>query len=411
MKKILIIEDDLSVANIYRNKFLLEGFEVEVASDGDMGLQLVHSFRPDAVLLELMVPKLPGVELVKKLRSQPAFEKLPVIVFSNTYLTNLVQDAWKAGATKCLSKSNCTPKQVMEVMRSVLPANGTAALALPSETGKTVAGKDADVQFQASLRKSLIEGLPATLSALRADLQGVIKAKNDDFRIAKVRDLYRRIHTLTGNAGMTGLLQIGQMTDALEALLKELHEKPKNINASTLRTIASCIDFLGSLFDSVGLTDQSDIFSPNILVVDDEAISRRAVTHSLEKARLKCVAVEDPVAAYDLLSQTKFDLIFLDVDMPEMNGFELCTKIRTLPAHKKTPVVFVTSLNDFESRANSTMSGGSDFIGKPFLFMELAVKALIYVFRTRLDSTKQSTQQNSQSQSHLGKTLVASASC
>jgi len=97
--------------------------------------------------------------------------------------------------------------------------------------------------------------------------------------------------------------------------------------------------------------------------------------------------------------------------MPEMNGFELCTKIRTLPAHKKTPVVFVTSLNDFESRANSTMSGGSDFIGKPFLFMELAVKALIYVFRTRLDSTKQSTQQNSQSQSHLGKTLVASASC
>ena len=56
--------------------------------------------------------------------------------------------------------------------------------------------------------------------------------------------------------------------------------------------------------------------------------------------------------------------------------------------HKKTPVVFVTSLNDFDSRANSTMSGGNDFIAKPFLFMELAVKALVHVLRSRLNPPK-----------------------
>ena len=67
--------------------------------------------------------------------------------------------------------------------------------------------------------------------------------------------------------------------------------------------------------------------------------------------------------------------------MPGMNGFELCTKLRNLPAHKTTPVVFVTSLNDFDSRASSMMSGGNDFIGKPFLFMELAVKALVHLLR------------------------------
>jgi DNA-binding response OmpR family regulator len=69
-----------------------------------------------------------------------------------------------------------------------------------------------------------------------------------------------------------------------------------------------------------------------------------------------------------------------------MNGFELCSKLRSLPEHKKTPVVFVTSLNDFESRANSTMSGGNDFIAKPFLFIELAVKALVYVFRAQFSA-------------------------
>ena len=72
-----------------------------------------------------------------------------------------------------------------------------------------------------------------------------------------------------------------------------------------------------------------------------------------------------------------------DVDMPGMNGYELCTKLRSLPPHKKTPVVFVTSLNDFENRANSTMSGGNDFIGKPFLTIELSVKALTWVVKPR----------------------------
>jgi DNA-binding response OmpR family regulator len=80
--------------------------------------------------------------------------------------------------------------------------------------------------------------------------------------------------------------------------------------------------------------------------------------------------------------------VFLDVDMPGMTGYELCAKLRALPQHKKTPVIFVTSLNDFDSRTTSTMSGGNDFICKPFLFTELTVKALIYVLRAKLELTE-----------------------
>ena len=70
-----------------------------------------------------------------------------------------------------------------------------------------------------------------------------------------LQELYRRIHTLTGNAGIAGVLPIAQMADALEALLKEIYEKPKNINASTLRTVAAAIDFLGLLFERTTMTD------------------------------------------------------------------------------------------------------------------------------------------------------------
>ena len=405
MKKVLIIEDDQIVANIYRNKFSQEGFQVEIALDGNVGLELVRSFRPDAVVLDLMLPKLTGVELMKKIRSDPQFEQLPVIVFSNTYLTQMIQDAWKAGATKCLSKSNCTPKQVIDVVRSTLPNNGATAgqaseqqsarpsnnapsgRSVPVGQAQPVSSSEADAKFQSELRKSFVESLPGTLGTVRALLQGMIKADNEVNRLKHVHELYRRIHAVTGNAGLAGMLQISQMADALEALLKELYEKPKNITASTLRTVASAIDFLGVLFER-GIQPEKEHVPANILVVDDEAISRRAVTYALEKAKLKSVNVEDPVEAYNLLSQKPFDLIFLDVDMPGMNGFELCAKLRTLPAHKKTPVVFVTSLNDFESRASSTMSGGNDFIAKPFLFIELAVKALVYVLRGRLKPVK-----------------------
>jgi PleD family two-component response regulator len=183
-------------------------------------------------------------------------------------------------------------------------------------------------------------------------------------------------------------VQIAHMSAAVEALLMELYEKPKNINASSIRTVAAAVDFLGFLFEKGTLPEKQDIPLSKILVVDDDAISRRAIVYALEKARLISVNVDSPEQALQLLTENEFDLVFLDVVMPGMTGFELCAKLRALPHHKKTPVVFVTGLNDFDSRISSTMAGGNDFIGKPFLFIELTVKALIHVMRAKLQSNR-----------------------
>jgi DNA-binding response OmpR family regulator len=409
MKKILIVEDDQIVANIYRNKFSVEGFQVEIALDGESGMEMMRSFRPDAIILDLMLPRLSGVEMMKKIRAEPDCQQLPVVVFSNTYLTNLVQEAWKAGATKCLSKANCTPKQVLSVLRSALAINGTttqttttptppqtpvaapqaASAPTPVQPPTTSAPTDSqDTEFQGDLRNSFIDGLPSAVAGLRGQLQGLFRAEGEEARLKIINEMYRRVHALTSNAGIVGMAQVAQMTDALEALLKEVYDKPRNLNASTMRTIAAAIDFLALLFRPESLKEKQTLAAANALVVDDEAISRRAITYALDKAKLKSVSVEDPNAAYDLLAKNQYDLVFLDVDMPGMNGFELCAKLRGLPSYKQTPVIFVTSLTDFESRANSTMSGGNDFIAKPFLFMELAVKALMYVLRARLAPAK-----------------------
>ena len=223
---------------------------------------------------------------------------------------------------------------------------------------------------------------------MRADLQSLVKADNEMTRLKEIYELYRRVHALNGNAGIAGLVQIAHMSAAVEALLKELYEKPKNINASTLRTVAAAVDFLGFLFERGTLPEKQEIPTANILVVDDEAISRRAVIYALEKAHLQIRQHRRSERRAQAAIENQFDLVFLDVDMPGMTGFELCTKLRALPHHKKTPVVFVTSLSDFDNRTSSMMAGGNDFIAKPFLFIELTVKALIHVLRGKLQPVK-----------------------
>lgn len=232
--------------------------------------------------------------------------------------------------------------------------------------------------------RTFLENSTESLNQLRKAMQDFTKTADEAARLPKLLELYRKVHALTGSAGIAGLHNISQMAAALEVLLKELYEKPKNINASTLRTVAYSIDFVAELFNKRGAADALDSRYINILVVDDEILSRRAITYALEKAGLKSTSVEDPHMALNLATESTFDLVFLDVQMPGMDGFELCTKIRALPNNSSTPVIFVTSMTDFKSRARSSLSGGTDLIAKPFMFIELSVKALTYVLRSRL---------------------------
>lgn len=430
MSKVLIIEDDPIIANIYRSRLDKEGFEVEIAADGQTGFYRVHETHPDALLLDLMLPKMDGLQILRKIRAQKAYEKLPVMVFTNAYVPNMINEANQAGATHVFNKASLTPRQIIDALKNALcskesspgaptastpsaqtspaPASSaalmmaqtaapaTAAAAAPVSSALTqprepkikepLIKMDAveDAAFEKELLRTFLDSAPESLAGLRKLMHEFLRAPNETARMGQLFEMYRKVHSLTGNAAMVGLKNIAQMCSALEALLKELNEKPKNITPSVMRTIAHVVDFLGILFEKGAGPSVLDNPPINILVVDDEVISRRAIIYALEKAQLRSEGIEDPVQADKLLSQKPYDLIILDVDMPGMNGFELCTRLRSLPMNQNTPVIFVTSLTDFESRARSSLSGGNDLIAKPFFFIELTVKALAFVLKGRL---------------------------
>lgn len=136
MRTIVVVEDQLVLANAYRNKFRGEGFTVEVALDGEEGLDLITRIRPDLVLLDLHLPKMNGVELLKKVRSDPSLHALPVIVFSNLTKPGAIEEAWEAGATLVLSKFNTSPKRVLESVNATLFAGSAESPDIPSnDTG------------------------------------------------------------------------------------------------------------------------------------------------------------------------------------------------------------------------------------------------------------------------------------
>ena len=221
------------------------------------------------------------------------------------------------------------------------------------------------------------------LAAQRKVLQEIGREASDPLRHKMLENLCNEMRRLKGEAGAPATLLVWQVASALEGLLRQLTEKMRNVSPSTLRTVNAGVDLLDDLCVP-GLQPDLTTRPFNFLVVDDDLISRQALSLALKKAFSQPDLAVDGETALAQVTRQAYDVIFLDVEMPGMNGFELCTAIRKTDFNHATPVVFVTGQSDFAARAQSTLSGGNDLMGKPFLIFEITVKALTLALRGRV---------------------------
>lgn len=530
------------VRSIYKRKFEISGYEVATAEEGTSALNLLNTFKPDAIQVDIMLPGMDGVEVIRQIRSWPDFKNVPILVISSFYRPDLAAQAWKAGATKCVSKMDCTPNLALELIEQMVnkdhaaltpvpataimandairlrpaespweeatqiitrkpkPAAGAISFSMPempapsanttiSQKSKTLpnfarkemglaappalvsapspapdpasnAALDAasaaipftaeapatpsvnntglfvkpdpcvtkmttrpkfaipppqrlamppptpkltlpteaapsapefsagpaetptgEAAFRQEVRQEFLKRAPQIQNELRDRVSALLKSKSTTDQIQLLADLEMSIASLSSLSGITGFSRISHLSGAMDALIKDLRKKPAQMTNSVLRTVAHASDCLNTLFRDLERGPRGVPNSSLILAVDDEPIARRTISVALSKANLRCIGMEDPKAALAMLRENSFDLIFLDAEMPGLNGFELCAELRKLSTNKNTPVIFVTSLTKFEIRAQSSLSGGNDLIAKPFLMMELAVKALTYLLK------------------------------
>ena len=233
-------------------------------------------------------------------------------------------------------------------------------------------------------RLSFLEHAPATCAGIRALCQAFVSAPDQVSRAARFEDFYQKVRFLTATAGFAQFRHVALLGSAFEALFFELREKPALPTPSVLRTLVFTVDFLSELCARARVADDDVEFSARVLVVDDDPLSNRIVLAALLRAHLPAQSTEDPASALQMLKEKHCDLVLLDIEMPGMDGFELCKRMRALPGYQKTPVIYVTAHTDFEHRAKSVLSGGNDLIAKPVIPIELAVKAVTHLLKSQL---------------------------
>ena len=118
--KILLIEDDPFLLSMYSTKFSLENFSVISADDGEKGWQMAEETKPDIILLDILMPKMNGFEVLEKLKAEKKTKNVPVILLTNLNQKDEIERGMTLGADDYLIKAHFMPSEVVEKIKKVL---------------------------------------------------------------------------------------------------------------------------------------------------------------------------------------------------------------------------------------------------------------------------------------------------
>jgi CheY-like chemotaxis protein len=397
--KFLVVDDDL-ISRQALSLSLNKGFsQPDLAVDGETALVQINQQAYDVIFLDVQMPGMDGFELCLKIRDTALNGKTPVVFVSSQCDFDARTRSTLSGGNDLMGKPFLTFEITVKALTLALSGRLCGARKtfqtiehdqdqVRSVTSSTIVPRRSPVPPKNMFTQAFLTRAATHLGPLRDLCRKILQTPDVEVRQSLLAAGFLRINSLTSKTGLAVVHPGHQMSAALEGLLRKLLENPKSSTASTLATVAAAVDLLADLCVP-GLPADLAVNPPiRMLVVDDDLIARRAITGVLQTTFEKPESVENGEAALALAAGKPFDVIFLDVIMPGMDGFEVCAKIRGTAPNRATPVVFVTSQDDAPARDQMHRSGGNDLLGKPFLTSEITVKALTFALRGRLDQLK-----------------------
>lgn len=269
-----------------------------------------------------------------------------------------------------------------------LPVSPAAPASAPSPTGpaKVTVSVPGDSPTEATQKINL--PLPPHLQAIATPLKCLAMALN---RLqANINDRGARAQLATQGsklaqaASTLGNHPIVRISLAIEALLQECIGKADGPSTEQIQTLTQATELISSLLDPRHHDRAKGLPHPKVLAVDDDNDLLHTLAATLELAQLPTTTCSDSGTAEQLIDKEDYDLLLLDVGLPNVNGPTLCDRVRQKDAYRKTPVIFLTVANTLDQRAQASLSGGNDFLPKPFNTAELTVKAETWIWKNRL---------------------------
>lgn len=127
MAKIVLIEDEALLAEMYKARLEADGYACEIAGDGEAGWELVKNLRPDLILLDIMLPKLSGDQVLAKVRQDPETKDTKVVIMTNINESEAPDQLMRLGFERYIVKANHTLDQVLDIVRDTLTPSAQTA--------------------------------------------------------------------------------------------------------------------------------------------------------------------------------------------------------------------------------------------------------------------------------------------
>jgi len=263
MAKILIVEDELVLLELLTGKLEFEGYTTISAKNGEEGLQKIRSERPDLVLMDIVMPKMTGFDVLREIAKDDSLKEIPIIIISNSGQPSELEEAVKLGAKDYLIKAEFNPQEVIEKMKKYLSAE----------------------KFFSKTKPVAVSSVPPPLPHRTGE-----------------------------------------------------HREPAGKDAS------------GKHF--------------KLLVVEDEKFLRELMVQKLLKEGFIVDFAIDGIEALKKVEEFMPDMVFLDLILPGMHGFDVLSQIKSNPKTAKIEVVILSNLGQREDIERGKALGAIDYMVK-----------------------------------------------
>jgi len=373
---VLIVEDDADFARTELEIARERGFKGLVALRGDTGLALAREFRPDAIVLDMSLPVLDGWTVLDRLKRHPSTRHIPVHIVS---AMGELQPALLAGAAAFTQKPASLEalEGVFGGIESFIDRDVRRLLVVDDDEAQRnsiveLVGGDGDVEIVAV--GSSEEALAALESGPEFDCMVL------DLKLPKMTgfDLLEKVKTTERSRSLPVIVYTGkELTRREETKLKRYAEtivvkdarSPERLLDETSlflhRVESNLPDEKRKLLEQLHSTDAVFV-GKKVLIVDDDVRNVFALTSALEAHGMEVAFAENGREGIEALKQARdFDLVLMDVMMPELDGYETTQAIRLLPEFQKLPIIALTAKAMKGDRERSIAAGASDYITKP----------------------------------------------
>jgi HAMP domain-containing protein/CheY-like chemotaxis protein/GAF domain-containing protein len=371
---VLIVEDDDAFAKTVVEIAHERGFKALVAARGDTGLALARQFKPDAIVLDLVLPTMPGQEVLEHLKGSPETRHIPVHIVSGA---DGRQDALRAGAVAFLEKPVTKDKldEAFEGIESFIERPVRRLLVVDDDEAQRTAiaelvgADDVEIESVGSSEEAIAKLGEARFDCMVLDLKLPDRSGFALLEQVKQDERFRTIPVIVYTGKQLTKREETRLRRYAETIVVKDASSPERLLDETslfLHRVESRLpapkrQMLEQLHDA-----EAVFRGKRILVVDDDVRNVFALTSVLESHGMEVLFAENGVEALQLLEeQPEVDLVLMDVMMPELDGYETMRRIRGEPAFERLPIIALTAKAMKGDREKSIAAGASDYVPKP----------------------------------------------